>query len=106
MSNKLQAKDLINLGLFTVLYFVIGCCVAIPVGFVPIFLPILGALWSLITGIPFMLFLTRVQKIRHGYNYGNFKRSADGVDWHGILGRTDGRDFWAVGRSDLEIRRL
>lgn len=58
MSNKLQAKDLINLGLFTVLYFVIGCCVAIPIGFVPIFLPILGALWSLITGIPFMLFLT------------------------------------------------
>ena len=62
MSNKLQAKDLINLGLFTVLYFVIGCCVAIPIGFVPIFLPILGALWSLITGIPFMLFLTRVKK--------------------------------------------
>lgn len=48
MNNKLQAKDLINLGLFTVLYFVIGCCVAIPIGFVPIFLPILGALWSLI----------------------------------------------------------
>ena len=51
MNNKLQAKDLINLGLFTVLYFVIGCCVAMPIGFVPIFLPILGALWSLITGI-------------------------------------------------------
>ena len=44
MSNKLQAKDLINLGLFTVLYFVIGCCVAIPVGNVPILLPILGAM--------------------------------------------------------------
>ena len=55
MNNKLQAKDLINLGLFTVLYFVLGCCVAIPIGFVPIFLPILGALWTLITGIPFML---------------------------------------------------
>ena len=53
MNNKLQAKDLINLGLFTVLYFVLGCCVAIPIGFVPIFLPILGALWTLITGIPF-----------------------------------------------------
>ena len=64
MNNKLQAKDLINLGLFTVLYFVIGCCVAIPIGFVPIFLPILGALWSLITGIPFMLFLTRVNQLR------------------------------------------
>lgn len=62
MNNKLQTKDLINLGLFTVLYFVLGCCVAIPIGFVPIFLPILGALWTLITGIPFMLFLTRVNK--------------------------------------------
>ena len=61
MNNKLQAKDLINLGLFTVLYFVIGCCVAIPIGFIPIFLPILGTLWVLITGIPFMLFLTRVR---------------------------------------------
>ena len=62
MDNKLQAKDLINVGLFTVLYFVLGCCVAIPIGFVPIFLPILGALWTLITGIPFMLFTTRVKK--------------------------------------------
>ena len=62
MNNKLQAKDLINLGLFTVLYFVLGCCVAIPIGFIPIFLPVLGALWALITGIPFMLFLTRVKK--------------------------------------------
>ncbi|MEI3504112.1 MAG: MptD family putative ECF transporter S component [Anaerovoracaceae bacterium] len=42
MNSKLQAKDLINIGLFTVLYFIIGCCVAIPIGFVPIFLPVLG----------------------------------------------------------------
>ena len=62
MENKLQAKDLINIGLFTVLYFVLGCCVAIPIGFVPIFLLILGALWTLITGIPFMLFAVRVKK--------------------------------------------
>lgn len=62
MDNKLQAKDLINLGLFTVLYFVLGCCVAIPIGFIPIFLPILGTLWVLITGIPFMLFAVRVKK--------------------------------------------
>lgn len=62
MENKLQAKDLINIGLFTVLYFVLGCCVAIPIGFVPIFLPILGALWTLITGIPVMLFAVRVKK--------------------------------------------
>ena len=61
-TEQFKTKDLINLGLFTVLYFVIGCCVAIPIGFVPIFLPVLGSLWSLITGIPFMLFLTRVKK--------------------------------------------
>lgn len=62
MNHKLQVKDLINLGLFTVLYFVIGCCVAIPIGFIPVFLPVLGALWTLITGIPFMLFATKVKK--------------------------------------------
>lgn len=62
MNNKIQAKDLINIGLFTVLYFVLGCCVAIPIGFVPIFLPVLGALWTLITGIPFMFFAVRAKK--------------------------------------------
>lgn len=62
MNEKIQAKDLISLGLFTVLYFVLGCCVAIPIGFVPVFLPVLGALWTLITGIPFMLYAVRVKK--------------------------------------------
>lgn len=61
MNQKMQTKDLINLGLFTVLYFVIGCCVAIPIGFIPIFLPVLGALWTLLTGIPFMLFTTKIR---------------------------------------------
>ena len=79
MNNKLQTKDLINLGLFTVLYFVIGCCVAIPIGFVPIFLPVLGSLWSLITGIPFMLFLTRVKKFGMVTIMGRFERPADGA---------------------------
>lgn len=62
MGNELQAKDLINIGLFTAIYFIVGCAVAIPVGFVPIFLPILGALWTFITGIPFMIFSTKVKK--------------------------------------------
>ncbi len=86
MNNKLQAKDLINLGLFTVLYFVLGCCVAIPIGFVPIFLPILGALWTLITGIPFMLFLTRVKKVWYGNADGNSEWPFDGTNRNGILG--------------------
>ena len=62
MNKEMQTKDLINIGLFTVLYFVLGCCVAIPIGFVPIFLPVHGSLWTLITGIPFMLFAVRVKK--------------------------------------------
>ena len=94
MSNKLQAKDLISLGLFTVLYFVIGCCVAIPIGFVPIFLPVLGALWALITGIHAVP--DKGEKVRDGHHYGHFERPADGVDRHGLLGRPPGGCFWTA----------
>ena len=87
MNSKLQAKDLINIGLFTVLYFIIGCCVAIPIGFVPIFLPVLGSLWTLITGIPFMLFLTKVKK------FGMI--SIMGV-LSGLLMGFTGMGFWGV----------
>ena len=86
-STKLQAKDLINVGLFTVLYFILGCCVAIPIGFVPIFLPILGALWTLITGIPFMLFATRVKK---------FSMVTLMAILSGLLMGLTGMGFWGV----------
>ena len=104
MNNKLQAKDLINLGLFTVLYFVLGCCVAIPIGFVPIFLPILGALWTLITGIPFMLFLTRVKKFGMVTLMAILSGLLMGLT--GILGCTFGAYLWAAGRFDSEIWQL
>ena len=87
MENKMQAKDLINIGLFTVLYFVLGCCVAIPIGFVPIFLPILGALWTLITGIPFMLFAVRVKK---------FGMVTIMAILSGILMGLTGMGFWGI----------
>ena len=87
MNNKMQAKDLINIGLFTVLYFVLGCCVAIPIGFVPIFLPILGALWTLITGIPFMLFAVRAKK------YGMVTVMAI---LSGLLMGLTGMGFWGI----------
>ena len=106
MNNKLQAKDLINLGLFTVLYFVIGCCVAIPIGFVPIFLPVLGSLWSLITGIPFMLFLTRVKKFGMVTIMGVLSGLLMGTYRHGILGCSYGTDFRPAWGSHFEIRRL
>ena len=92
MNNKMQTKDLINIGLFTVLYFVLGCCVAIPIGFVPIFLPILGALWTLITGIPFMLFAVRVKK---------FGMVTIMAVLSGLLMGLTGMGFWGILTGDV-----
>lgn len=61
MNNKLQAKDLINVGIFTALYFTVGCAIAM-LGFIPIFVPLLAILWPLIAGIVFMMFTTKVKK--------------------------------------------
>ena len=102
ISNELQAKDLINLGLFTVLYFVIGCCVAIPIGFVPIFMPILGALWALITGIPFMLFLTRVKKFGMVTIMGILSGLLMGLTGMGFWGVLTGAIFGLI--SDLILK--
>lgn len=57
----LTAKDLINVGIFTVLYGVIVFAVAM-LGFIPVFIPLLAALCPLFGGIPFMLFLTKAKK--------------------------------------------
>lgn len=61
MDKKLNTKDLINIGIFTALYFVIVFIVAF-VGYIPIMMVIMPALCALIGGIPFMLFLTRTKK--------------------------------------------
>ena len=66
-SNKLNAKDLINVGIYTAIYlvvfFVIGMLNAIPVLY-----PLTYFIAPVVTGIPFMLFLTKVDKfgIYHG----------------------------------------
>lgn len=61
MDKKLDTKDLINVGIFTALYFAIVFIVAF-VGYIPIMMIIMPALCALIGGIPFMLFLTRTKK--------------------------------------------
>lgn len=43
--NKLQGKDLINVGIFTAIYFVVMMAIAM-LGFIPIFLPLLIVLGS------------------------------------------------------------
>ncbi|MBF1563151.1 MAG: MptD family putative ECF transporter S component, partial [Prevotella salivae] len=48
----LQPKDLINIGIFTALYFIIIMAVAM-LGYVPIFIPLRSVICPLIGGIPY-----------------------------------------------------
>jgi energy-coupling factor transport system substrate-specific component len=61
MNNRLNAKDLINVGIFTAIYFVIVFAVAM-LGVIPIFMPLLCVIVPILGGVPFVLFLTRVKK--------------------------------------------
>lgn len=58
---KLNGKDLINIGIFTVIYFVVVFAVAC-LGFIPILMASICAIIPLIAGIPYMLYLTRARK--------------------------------------------
>jgi len=61
MNNKLQAKDLINVGIFTAIYFVVFFATGM-VGYIPVLMLAIPFLCPMVAGIPFMLFLTRVNK--------------------------------------------
>ena len=60
-NNKLNGKDLLNVGIYSAIYFVIVFAIAM-LGMVPILYPMLVVFCPLIGGIVFMLFLTRVKK--------------------------------------------
>lgn len=60
-SNRLNAKDLINVGIYTAICAVICCAVAIT-GVVPIMMVLLVVFVPIFTGIPYMMFLTKVKK--------------------------------------------
>ena len=60
-NEKLKGKDLINVGIYTAIYFVIIFALAM-LGYIPIFMPLLCVIGPIIGGIPFMLFLTKVKK--------------------------------------------
>lgn len=57
----LQGKDLINIGIYSAIYFVVVFAIAM-LGYIPIFMMLLPVLVPIIAGIPFMLFLTKVKK--------------------------------------------
>ena len=61
MNNKLNAKDLINIGIYTAIYAVLTTAISM-MGFIPVFMPLLCVIVPIIGGVPFMLFLTKVKK--------------------------------------------
>lgn len=58
---KLKGKDLITVGIYSAISFVIIFAVAL-LGYIPIFMPLLTVIVPIINGTPFMLFLTKVKK--------------------------------------------
>lgn len=60
-SNKLNGKDLVNVGIYSAIYFVI-ICVAAMLGCIPVLYPCLAVIMPVFGGIPVMLFYTKVKK--------------------------------------------
>ena len=61
-ASRLEGKDLITIGIYTVIYVVIVMLVAM-LGFIPIFIPLMAVLCPLIGGIPYMLYVTKAKKL-------------------------------------------
>lgn len=61
MSNRLEGKDFIQVGIFTAIYFLVNFVVSM-MGFIPIMIPLIAVFVPLIGGIPMMLFLTKIRK--------------------------------------------
>ena len=68
-TSRLEGKDLITIGIYTVIYVVIVMLVAM-LDFIPIFIPLMAVLCPLIGGIPYMLYVTKdVYKRQDVSNY-------------------------------------
>lgn len=59
---KLSVKDLINVGLFSVIYFIMFTISGI-LGYIPICVVILPLIAGILGGIPFVLFTIKEQKL-------------------------------------------
>lgn len=60
-TNKLNGKDLVNVGIYSAIYFVVICAAAM-LGCIPILYPFLSVIMPVLGGIPVMLFYTKVKK--------------------------------------------
>lgn len=61
MDNKINTKDLINVGIFSAIYFVMFFISGMT-GFIPIFTILFPTVLGILGGIPFILFLTKTNK--------------------------------------------
>lgn len=59
--NKLNGKDLMTIGIYTAIIFVVTLAVAMLM-FFPFLIPVMFVLSPVLVGIPFMLYLTKVKK--------------------------------------------
>lgn len=60
-NQKLNTKDLINIGIFSVLYFIMFFISGM-LGYIPVFVVVLPLVLGVLGGIPFTLFLTKTGK--------------------------------------------
>ena len=60
MQKKFEIKDLITVGVFTALYFVLTFIVAC-LGFIPIFMAIMPLIAPILVGIPLMLYFSKIK---------------------------------------------
>ena len=61
-SNKLQVKDLVTIGIFSAIYFVINLVVMISGGITPLLWIFMPPILSLVCGVIYMLLVAKVQK--------------------------------------------
>ena len=104
-SNKLQAKDLINVGIFTAIYFVIFFA-GMMLGYIPIFIPLLGLVCPILCGIPFMLYLTKVKKFGMVSLTGIILGLLNLIMGSGVLGPDFWYHFWHCKRFDFKSRKI
>lgn len=61
MENKLSIKDLINIGIFGAIYFIVFTAISMT-GLIPIMMFVIPGIGAVVLGIPFLLYLTKVRR--------------------------------------------
>lgn len=61
-TNRLNGKDLMNVGIFTAIILVIGIFIACTIGLIPIGFILIPCIQGIVLGIPMMLYLTKIKK--------------------------------------------